>query len=148
MAQSHWGSKILWRSVNVVRQVAERERRSIVLEELLPGLIVIFILFPVSQGGRKWNIRWAFAEYVLSRVGGVKSAMFAVCREFWVEALSIFTRRGVSGDGVSHSTNGRYVIAQKVDEERLRLFVTDTGLEHPLATSDWEPTVTFVRLGR
>ena len=134
--------------MHVVRQIAERKRRRVCLEEILPGLVVEFILFPVSYRGGKRYILWAVEKNMVSCMRDVRSTMVAVCGEVWVEALVVFTRGGVSGDGASHATNGQYVVTGHGKEEVLRLFITNGRLEHPLLSSYWEPTATFVHLGR
>ena len=78
---------------------------------------------------------------------GARSAVIAVCCAVWKEPLSIFTRRGVSGDGVGHATGGHYVVTHHGKEEGLSRFVTNSGLEHPLLLTYWEPSASFVRMG-
>jgi hypothetical protein len=147
VARSHWGSKILWRSVYVVRQIAERERRRIVLEEFLPGLIIIFVLFPISKGGGEWNILWAIEEDMVACMNRFRSAAITVRGEVLMKSLSIFTHRGVSGDGTSHATDGHNIVARQGDEEGLSLFVSNIWFEYLSFPSYWEPTISFVRLG-
>ena len=59
-------AKILCASVNIVRQITEREGRRVCLEENLPGLIVSSSIFPISKRDGKGLVLWACEENMAS----------------------------------------------------------------------------------
>ena len=96
----------------VLWQVAEGERRRIRLEKSFPGLVVLPILFPVSKRRSKWNVTGTVDQYVGARMQYLRRvAVLAVSWKAWMEALSVFARWGMSGDGASHATNGLYIVS-------------------------------------
>ena len=96
MARSHGMQKFSTRSMNVVQQIAEREGRRVCLEEILPGLIIVLIFFPVNKRDCKWYVLRTMKKNMLPCMFYIWSAVVAVGWECAVKALSIFTRRGVS----------------------------------------------------
>ena len=80
-------------------------------------------------------------------VWGAWPAVVAVGGEIQMETLTVFTCGGVSGEGAGHATIGQYVVTRHGNEEILRLFVTNGWLEHPLLSSYWEPSTSFIHLG-
>ena len=134
-------------SMNVLRQVADGERGRVILEEDLPGFIILSIVFPVSKRWRKGSIRWTREKHVRSGVFGVGPAELAVRRLIRVKALAIFARRGVVCQGASHTAGGLNVVARKHQEEAFCMLVADVGLEQSALSSYWDPSMAFIRLG-
>ena len=108
--------------MDILRQVAKGKCRRIVLEEQLPGLIVISVAFPVSEGRGKGSVRWAGEQNVGPRVFDVRSTELAMRRLIRVETFAVFSCRGVVRQCAGHTTGGLNVIGRECQEEAFGLY--------------------------
>ena len=133
--------------MNVFRQVAESECGRVVLEENLPRLVVVPVVFPISKRRGKGGIRWAMEEDVSPSVFNVWTAEFAMRWRVGVKAAPVFTRGGVVCEGAGHTAGGLNVIGRERQEEAFGRLIADVGFKQPTFPLDGDPPASFVRLG-